>query len=118
MVFTPTNQKTMQAVITADTKAKAWNEKERARKVLILNLFFSTSEAPSEEKISSPRNQTIGMTVLLVHLMCLVQLHGMAKDTLLVLHQSLATLPTIRHMLFWVFAAHDQLAQERQSECS
>ena len=40
VVFTLTTQKRMQVVITAGTKAEARNEKERGRKVLILNLVF------------------------------------------------------------------------------
>ena len=82
MVFALTNQKRMQAVITAGRKAEARNEKERARKVLILNLVFQHRKHPVKKEIASLWNQTIGMTILLIHLLYVVHLHGVARDML------------------------------------
>ena len=45
-------------------------------------------------------------------------LHGVERGILHEWHQYLWTLPTIRHTLFWILAAHGQLDQERQSESS
>ena len=89
VVVTLTTQERMQAVITGGTKVEAWNEKERARKVLVLNLVFQTRKHPAKKEIASPGNQMIGMTILLIHLLYVVHLHGMARDILPGCHQSL-----------------------------
>ena len=104
MVFALANQKRMQAVITAGTT-------ERARKVLILNLVFQHRKHPVKREIASLGNQTIGVTILLIHLLFVVHLHGMARDMLPWWHQSLWT-------LFWIFVVHGRLDRDQPSEGS
>ena len=82
-------QKRVQAVISARTKAEERNGKEKRKKVLILNLVSQPRKHPVKRRIVSPGNQTIGMMVLMVHLLYVVQLHGMARDLQPGYHQSL-----------------------------
>ena len=81
-------QKRVQAVILTRTKAEARNEEEWRKKVLILNLVSQPRSHPVT-RIVSPGNRTIGMTILLLHLLYVVQLHGMARDLRLGRHHSL-----------------------------
>ena len=81
-------------------------------------MFFQPRKLPEKKRITSPENQTIGVTILLVHLLYVVQLHGMAKNILLGWHESLWTLPTIRHLLLWILVVHGRLDRYQPSECS
>ena len=97
------------------------SEKKKARKVLVFNQNFQPQKHLVKEDMVIPWNLTIGMPVYLMIPQIQPQeelLHGMARDILHGWHQDLWTLPTIRHTLFWILAAHGQLDQERQSEGS
>ena len=61
VVFAFTNQKRVQAMISSRTKAEARTKKERARKVLILNLDFQPRKHPVKKDTAMPGNQTIGI---------------------------------------------------------
>ena len=111
-------QKRVQAVISTRTKAEARNEEEWRKNVLVLNLVSQPSNHPVKRRIVSPGNQTIGMMILLFHLLYVVQLHGMARDLQLGRHHSLCTSPTIPHMLFRILVAHSRLDREQPSEAS
>ena len=114
VVFAFTKQKKVQAVSTADTQAEARNGKERGRKVLIRNLVLQPLKHPVKNRIISPGNQTIGMMVLLVHLLCVVHLHGMAREIPPGRHQFPLNL-AIRHMLFWILVVHGQMDRDQPS---
>ena len=60
VVFLHTHQKKVQAMISTRTKAEARTEKERARKVLILNLDCQPLKHPVKKDMAIPGNQTIG----------------------------------------------------------
>ena len=68
-------------------KAEARTEKERAKKVLILNLAFQPRNHPLKKEIASPRNQTIGIPALLTNLVLLR--NGEAREMLRGWHQFL-----------------------------
>ena len=88
VVFVLTHQERVQAMISTRTKAEARTKKERARKVLILNLDRQPREHPVKKDMAILGNQTIGIPALLS--IPLVQLlHGMARDILHGWHQSL-----------------------------
>ena len=61
-------------------KAEARTEKERAKKVLILNLAFQPRKHPLKKEIASPRNQTIGIPASLTDLVLLR--NGTAREIL------------------------------------
>ena len=90
VVVTLTTQKRMQAVITAGTKAEARNEKERARKVLILNRVFQPGKHPKKNDMAMPGNQTIGLPAIGLTIPQLQLLGGLARELMLHgWHQSL-----------------------------
>ena len=64
VVFALTNQKRVQAVILPLTKAEARTEKERAKKVLILNLDVQPRKTPVKQDMAMPGNQTIGLAAI------------------------------------------------------
>ena len=88
VVFVRTHQKRVQAMISTRTKAEARTKKERARKVLILNLDVQPRKHLVKKDMAILANRTIGIPALLT--IPLVQLlHGMARDILHGWHQSL-----------------------------
>ena len=106
---------------TTRTKEEAKIRKEKARKVLVLNQDFQNQKHPVKKDLVISGNLTIGIPVqlMLPQVEPLKELlHGMERDILHVWHQSHWILPTIRHTLFWILAAHGQLDQERQSKGS
>ena len=64
MVFALTNQKRVQAAILTLTKAEARTEKEKAKKVLILNLDFQPRKTPVKQDMAMPGNQTTGLPAI------------------------------------------------------
>ena len=87
MVVALTNKKIVQAVISIRTQAEARTGKDKAKKVLILNMVFQPLKHPKTKEMASPGNQIIGIPDSLTILVPL--LHGMALDTLHGWHQSL-----------------------------
>ena len=85
VVFT-LKQKRVQAGISTRTKAEARTEKERAKKVLILNLDFQLRKHPVKKEIVSPGNQTIGIPASLTILVR--PLNDMVRNILHGWHQS------------------------------
>ena len=103
---------------TTRTQEEAKIRKEKARKVLVLNQDFQNQKHLVKKDLVISGNLTIGIPEKLMLPQGQPQkelLHGMERDTLHVWHQSHWILPTIRHTLFWILAAHGQLDQERQS---
>ena len=87
VVVALTSQKRVQAMISIRTQAEARTGKDKAKKVLILNMVFQPLKHPKTKEMASPGNQIIGIPDSLTILVPL--LHGMALDTLHGWHQSL-----------------------------
>ena len=116
VVFAPTNQKKVQAMNnTTCSKAEARIRKEKTRKVPILNQNFQPRKHPVKKDMAIPGNQTNGVPVYLIIPQPQL-LDGVARDIVHGWQQSHWILPTIRHTLFWILAAHGQWDQERQSK--
>ena len=81
LFFVLTRQTRVQAMILNCTKAEARIKKERARKVLILNLDFMPLKRPVKKNMAILGNQTIGIPALL-KIPLIRLLHGMARDFL------------------------------------
>ena len=117
--FALAHQKRVQAMISTRTKAEARTKKERARKVLILNLDFQPLEHPVKKDMAIPGNQAIGIsTLLMIPPVQLAEalLSRTIQDSWYGLHQFLWNLPTIRRTLFSILVAHGQLDRELQPE--
>ena len=87
----------------------------------ILNQDFQSQNHRVKKDMVIPGNQTISIPALLLSPQLQPKeelLQGMARDILHGWHQFPWILPTIRHTLFWILAAHGQLDQERQSKGS
>ena len=112
-------QKRVQARISTRTKAEARTEKERVRKVLILNLDVQLWKHPVNKDMAIPGNRTMGLPAIGLTIPQ-PQLLGWSCTRAHTAWMAAVplNLPTIRRALFWNMAAHDQLGLQRQSNGS
>ena len=85
-----------------------------AREVPVNRQDFQLLKSPLKRDMILPWNQAIGTSIALT----IFQVRGAIQNIQLGWPQFPWILPTIRHTLFWILVAHDQLDQERQSEGS
>ena len=108
-----THRKKVQAV----HKGKGNDQKGKGKEGSHPHSGFSVSKTQLKWDKAVPGNQTTGIAALLTipHVRLL---NGLARDILHGWHQSLCSIPTIKHTFFWILAALGQLDRERQSEGS
>ena len=83
VVLALTYQKRVQARISTRTKAEARTEKERIRKVLILNLDFQLWKHPVKKDMAIPGNRTIGLPAIGLTISQPQLLGGLARELIL-----------------------------------
>ena len=116
VILVPIIKKRVQIMNITRTKAEAKIKKEKEKKVP--GTWSRCNDKEVKKDMAIPENQTIGIPVYLMIPQLQPQeepLHGMARDTLHGWQQSHCILPTIRHTLFWILAAHGHLDRQRQS---